>query len=81
MSNNNCRHKQVIYPALCLLVLFCMFTDVNISYAKQIQIVPIIPQLTSTEAKLSDIPVENPAVNKAISDLRESAEPSEIEKP
>ncbi|MEN8263532.1 MAG: SLBB domain-containing protein [Nitrospirota bacterium] len=42
MSNNNYRHKQFIYPAICLLVLFCMFTDVNISYAKQIRIVPLL---------------------------------------
>ena len=81
MNDKIHRNKNLFHFVLCFLVLFYMLIHVNMTYAKQIQIVPIFPQATSTQAKLSDMPVESHPEIKEISDPAEPAEPSESEGP
>ena len=70
MNANIRRNKNLFHFVLCFLVLFYMLMHVNITYAKQVQIVPLLPQAASTEAKLSDAAIKSQQNDKEISEER-----------
>ncbi len=78
MNNIVRRNNKLFYFVLCFPVLFYVLMHVNMSYAKQIQIVPISPQATSL-AKKQPIQEKIDAFLESQKADKESGQPSETE--